>query len=67
MLLPDFVISGVFKSRKDKAANEDLAKLVAVIEAVLEAFKKIIAQLEDERKAETRLKKVNFRTDDTFN
>jgi len=67
MLLPDFVISSIFKTRKDKSSNEDLAKLVTVIETVLEAFNKIIAQLENEQKSETRLVKVNFRTDDTFN
>ena len=67
MLLPDFIASSMFKPRNDKVSKQDVTKLVAAIEGIIDTFKKVIDQIEDSQKVEARVMKINFRTDDTFN
>ena len=57
----------MFKPRNDKVSKQDVTKLVAAIEGIIDTFKKVIDQIEDSQKVEARVMKINFRTDDTFN
>ena len=67
MLLPDFIASSMFKSRNDRVSKQEVTRLVDAIEGIIDTFKKVIEQIESSQKPETRVMKINFRTDDTFN
>ena len=65
MLLLDFISSQFFGKRDDQVKKEDLIKLVASINGVIDTFKKVADEIENSRSRHP--VKIPIMVDDTFN
>lgn len=65
MLLLDFIISQMFKSRNTQVKKDDVVRLVSSINGVIDVFKQVSNNIEESRNRQ--VMRIPVKTDDTFN